>query len=741
MVGLSGQIGCRMPEDNRGTEPMKTSRRQFTTWGMAGGVAAVVGGMPTFALAKGAAVPAAEPWYHQIKRIGQTNFNERDPEFGDVELWADYWASARVQAVALSVSGPVAFYPTKVPFFHVSDYLKGRDLFGECAAAAKKRGIRVFGRMSPDIQFITPELLKAHPDWFRRDAGGKLQTPAPEIAFTCQFTRQFTEQQPAILREVTSRYDIDGVYMNGWPMLQECYCDACRKIGDPKSEAYRTALMDDAERLTDLYRGIVTAGKPGNFYSCNIVGGMEDSGLDQWKLTRKANWYTSDNQARASVDDPVWQDAQQVRYAHAMMGERPVAAVTGSYTRSGRTMWRQSADTSFEPVARMMQTTAAGGIVWYHHLGLDQGFRGDRRWQEPGRAFLQWQAKNEAHFHNVRSLANVAIVVPTNTLTHHHESKGKAVDYLQGMYAALVDARIPFDFVHENDMGAARLAPYDLLILPNMALMSDGQVRALEAFAGRGGSILGTYQTGLFDETGKPRADFATAGLFGIAKAGDVAVSQKGVLERFVPISLQMVRDRGALTEGFDGTEWIAGASNIQPIKPVAGAPLTVIGPYPVYPPEAVYRRKVPGDQPTMVTRTVGKARLAYMAGDVDATYWRLDNPDLGRLLGNTLRWLLDGKVPVTVSGEGLAEVFAWKTRPGYAVHLLNYNGPNAFRGHMRKPVSLGAQQMRIVLPDDARIGAARLLWADAAVPFAQNGRTVELTVPAVGPYEVVALT
>lgn len=721
---------------------MKTTRREFAAWGAASGAAAVVGGIPTFALAaKAVKGGPADPWYRHIKRIGQTNFNERDPEFGNVELWADYWASAKVQAVALSVSGPVAFYPTKVPFFHVSDYLKGRDLFGECVAAAKKRGIRVFGRMSPDIQFITPELMAAHPDWFRRDADGKLQQPAPEIAFTCQFTRQFTEQQPAILREVTARYDIDGVYMNGWPMLQQCYCDACRKIGDPKSDAYRTALMDDAERLTDLYRGIATARKPDNFYSCNIVGGMDDAELDQWKLTRKANWYTSDNQARSSVDDPVWQDAQQVRYAHAMMGDRPVAAVTGSYTRSGRTMWRQTADTSFEPTARMMQTTAAGGIVWYHHLGLDQGFRGDKRWQEPGREFLQWQAKNEAHFHNVRSLANVAIVVPTNTLTHHPEKKGKRVDYLQGMYAALVDARIPFDFVHENDLNPARLAPYDLLLLPNFARMSDAQAGALEAFAARGGSILGTFQTGMFDEAGKPRADFATAALFGIAKAGDIAAPPAGVLERFVPISLQYIRARGPLTEGFDGTEWIAGASNVQPIRPVAGAPLTIIEPFPVYPPESVYQRKVPGEQPTLVTRTAGTARLAYMAGDVDATYWRLDNPDLGRLLGNTLRWLLNGKTPVTVTGEGLAEVFAWKTRPGYAVHLLNYNGPNAFRGHMRKPVSLGAQKLRVMLDGDAPIKEARLLWADAPVAFAQNGRTVDLTVPAVGPYEVIALT
>ena len=721
---------------------MKTTRRQFAAWGLAGSAGAVVGGIPTIALGAAKAKTASSaPWYTQIKRIGQTNFNEKDPEFGDVEAWADYWASAKVQAVALSVSGPVAFYPTKVPYFHISNYLKGRDLFGECLAAAKNRGIRVFGRMSPDIQFTDPALLAAHPEWFRRDKNGDLQSPAPDIAFTCQFTGQFTEQQPAILRELIARYDIDGVYMNGWPMMQECYCDTCRKIGDPNSAAYKTAVMDGAAKLTDLYRSIVTARNPDAFYSCNVAGGMEEYGLDQWKLTRQANWYTSDNQARSDVEEPVWQNAQQVKYAHAMMNGRPVAAVTAGYTRSGSTMWRQASDTTYEPVARMAQTTAAGGIVWYHQLGLEQGFKDDRRWQKNGRDFLQWHAENDAHFYNVRSLANVAIILPTNTMSHQHEKKGKATDFLQGMYAALVEARIPFDFVHENELTLARLAPYDVLILPNFAMMSDAQAQALRAFAGRGGSIMATYQTGLFDETGKPRADFVTGSLFGIEKAGEVAADPKTVFNIFTPISLEKIRERGPLTQGFEDTEWIAGPTRIQPIKPVAGAPLTVIEPYPIYPPESVYQRSEASNHPAAVTRTVGDARLAYLAGDVDATFWRLDNPDLGRLLTNTVRWLMGDKVPVSVEGDGLIEVIAWKTKPGYALHMLNYNGPNAFRGHMRRPVNIGAQKVRMVLPDDATLTGARLLKAGAAVPFTQNGRIVELTVPAVGPYEVVALT
>src|ERR1039458_2421898 len=55
------------------------------------------------------------PWQKKLRRIGQTNITEHDPAVLDVEAWADYWASAKVGAVFVSVTGIVAFYPSKVP--------------------------------------------------------------------------------------------------------------------------------------------------------------------------------------------------------------------------------------------------------------------------------------------------------------------------------------------------------------------------------------------------------------------------------------------------------------------------------------------------------------------------------------------------------------------------------------------------------------------------------------------------
>ena len=166
---------------------MKPTRREFSLLGAASVVTALTPSLPLAALSgesSSVATPtdAELPWYRKIRRVGQTNFNERDPEFGDVEKWANYWASAKVEAVALSVSGPVAFYPTEVPYFHRSVYLNGRDLFGECEKAAKARGMRVYARMSPDIQWTDPKLLEAHPLWFRRAQDGSLLYSAPNIA-------------------------------------------------------------------------------------------------------------------------------------------------------------------------------------------------------------------------------------------------------------------------------------------------------------------------------------------------------------------------------------------------------------------------------------------------------------------------------------------------------------------------------------------------------------------------------
>src|SRR5256712_1349062 len=126
-------------------------RRAFLALSAAAGAAARAG--PRLPL------KAPPPWYATMRRCGQLNFNERDPLTLDVAAWIDYWASLRVNALLVNGGGIMAFYPTEVPYHHRSAFLGTRDLFGEMAAAARARGIRVVARM--DCNYSWEEALRS----------------------------------------------------------------------------------------------------------------------------------------------------------------------------------------------------------------------------------------------------------------------------------------------------------------------------------------------------------------------------------------------------------------------------------------------------------------------------------------------------------------------------------------------------------------------------------------------------
>ncbi len=180
--------------------------------------------------------PGPIPWHqrHPPDRPAQFQRARSRVEL-DVEEWADYWASLKVDAVLVSVTGILAFYPTDVPFHRRSQFLGDRDLFGACAAAAKKRGLRVIARMSPDLNWDDATQGRTrNGSCGTRRADSCAHGEDPRLFRTCTFSTYFTEHMPAIMREVQARYDVDGLFTNAWPPLDGlpvCYCDEVPEAG------------------------------------------------------------------------------------------------------------------------------------------------------------------------------------------------------------------------------------------------------------------------------------------------------------------------------------------------------------------------------------------------------------------------------------------------------------------------------------------------------------------------------
>jgi hypothetical protein len=730
------------------------TRREFIA---ASASSLVVAAIP-HTLAQTANPANPKPWYATMRRCGQVNYNEIDPLTIDANAWMDYWASLKVDAVLLNGGGIEAMYPTEVPFHHRSPFLGARDLFGEMVAAARERNFRVIARMDPMNVF--EEALQARPEWIQRDPDGspRPRAESPWLFKTCMFTSYFTEQMPAIYREINQRYKPDGFFTNAWPSqgtLDVCFCAACQKIykeqtggappaaADARSSAYRKyyeIYMDRIAQIWKLWDDTAKENNPDSVYVGNLGGGIRTV-KDLKKISELAAWFNADNQGRAG-DRPIWGAAQQGRVAGSVMGGRTITNVTGAYSNSS-TLWRHAAKPDAESTLWSAQAAASGMVPWYHWLG---GSPLDNRWRKSGRDFFQWLAANEPHFRNRRSLADVAVLYPQSTISFYR-AEGKeerqlngapidSADYLEGLYYALLEGRVLFDMVHQGNLNAETLKPYRALVIPNAAFLRDSECEAIRAYVNSGGNLLATFETSRYNEWGEPRGDFALADLFGVHAAGDVAgpaINSYMRIERAHPI-----------LESFHDTQILPAPEFRVPVSPLAAdaTHLTLIPSYPAFPPEMVYPRVLNTVEPTAVFRQLANSRVVYFPGDVERTAWRSGSQDLSQLITNSVRWLMAGRAPVaTVEGDGLIELFAWETEPGLALHILNYTNPNATRPFIRKFYPIGPLHVTFQLPAGKSVTAARGLRSGATLPLRQSAGAVQFDVPSVRDYEVITLT
>ncbi len=684
------------------------------------------------ALLAGPQSGAPAPWYQTMRRCGQVNFNERDPIELNIGEWLDYWTSLKINALLLNGGGILAFYPTRIPYHHKSRYLGDRDLFGDFTRAAKSRGLRVVARM--DCNYAWEEAWKAHPEWFEREADGApvRHDQSTWLYKTCMYSTYFTEQMPAILREINSLYDVDGFFTNGWPETEApspCHCAECRGMGDPASPEFRDRHLARVIEIWKLWDATAKQKKWDSVYVGNLGGGIRAS-TDLKQIASIAGWFNADHQGRTG-NTPIWDCAQQGRVAQCVMKGRTITNVTGAYANS-HPLWRHTAKAPEEATMWMAQTTASGMVPWYHWLG---GAPKDLRWRETGRQFFDWIATHERHFVNRRSVASIGVVFSEPGNAFYKPPGGTdPSEFLQGLYYALLETRYLFDFVHEDDLAAETLEKYAALLLPNVALLSEPQCRQLEAFAARGGSLLATFETSLYDERGKARPDFGLGKLFQVSKAAAVQGPKGNASYARILRSHEILR-------GFENTSLLPGAEFRVPVRAGAAEPvLAAVPPYPAFPPEMVYPPSEPSLEPAIVLGERGRSRLAYIPGDLDRSFWRSGNPDLSRLLKNTIGWLVHDQLPVTVTGDGILEVFAWETDPGFALHLLNYTNPNMLRGWFTATYPVGPQTVRAELPEGIGSSRVDLLRAGTSVPLERQGRNIEFTVPAVRDYEVAVI-
>ena len=731
------------------------SRRTFVKASVAAGAAFTLGKMgPGQAIAGNPPVPnAPDPsWTDKPMRWGQLTLVEDDPGTFDPQFWLDYFRRTRCDAVCLSAGGCVAYYPTEIPFHHRSAWLGSRDVFGDLVKGCRDLGMVVIARTDPHATY--DDAQAAHPDWIAVGADGRQvrHWASPEMWVTCGLGPYNFDFMTQVKREIMSRYRVDGIFINRWEGYAPCYCEHCRanfraatgleipRTADTRDPGHRSYLLWRQDRLFELWRHWDGAVRSINPDSCVIpnTGGGAGSSLDMKRIGEIAPTLMADRQARHGLMAP-WANGRNAKEYRATMGRKPVVGIF-SVGLDDEHRWKDAVQVPGEIRIWVADGIANGMRPWFTKFG---GSINDPRWLKPVEDIYGWCHGAERYLRNEEPLARVAIVYSQQTAWFSPAASTPSEnleDASLGWYQALVEARIPFELVHDRLLDAEHLGPFRTLILPNIAALSDAQCDQIRQFAARGGGIVATSATSLRDEWGAPRRDFGLSELFGACWSGGTEGPMKNAYlrlehERFPghPL-LRGLEDAPRIIHGVWRTE-------VTTRDPLPGSPLTLIPSYPDLPMEKVYPRQPRTSiAQVFMAEPASGGRVVYFPWDIDRTFWEVLAVDHHKLMRNAVEWATNEEAQLEVSGPGILDVTFWRQRSSFTVHLVNLTNPMMMKGPVRELVPVGEQRVRVRLPDGVTARELRLLVAGTMPPCRRSGRWLEVTVPSVAAHEVIAI-
>lgn len=729
---------------------MPISRRDFLHVTTGAGAFGALGS--PFVPARAPFTYAAQPpapgagWFDTPMRWVQLTLVENDPGRFDPRFWLDYFRRLHADAATLSAGGIVAYYPTEVPLHHRSAFLGESDPFGTLVAGCREMKMRVVARTDPHA--AREEVRAAHPDWIARTSEGESRKhwANPDLWVTCALGPYNFEFMDQVHREIVTKYKVDGIFANRWaPQGGDCYCVHCQKnfkdatgmdlprTSDRRDPARRAFVAWRKARLTELWKRWDATVRTANPEASFIPNGPPDLKT----AGELAAIQFTDNQARRGVTPP-WNNGRRAKEYRSVMGRRPIGGIF-SVGLEEAYRWKDSVQSEPEIRLWVAEGTANGMRPWVTKFS---GVLYDRRWLPMIERIYEWHYAHERYLRNESPLARVALLFSEQTAAEHPgvAQGDRAEDHVLGMYHALVESRVPFEMVHEAVLTPDRLDHFKLLILADAAVLSDAQCRAIREYVERGGSVLATFASSLYDETGRRRDNFGLADLFGVSFGGRI----DGPMQNSY-LSLDgdpSTGARHAVLAGLEDTPRIINGVFRLDVRPALDfpSPLTLIPTYPDLPMEDVYPRVGHTATREIYLRDLGRSRVVYIPWDIDRTFWDVMCVDHLRLLRNAIEWAANEPAPAIVEGPGVLDVTVWRQRDSMTVHLVNLTNPMMMKGPLREVVPVGPQLARIRLPDGLRARKVQLLTAGTTITPRMVGDVCTVTVPSVAVHEVIAI-
>ena len=664
-----------------------------------------------------------------------------------VEKYADllHEAGVEMQVVAASWNRGTPRYPSKMLPPHPDVH---RDRLPRFLELCHERGILVLSYYP--ISFNKP-LLKLRPEWLMRmlDNG---QTPPENQGWFC-FNSPFRDWLPRYLIEFLEYLDLDGFYFDdtNWgahdnrPFHPSCCCNYCETLFgeetglkiptqvDFDSLTFRRFVNWRGEKLRDLFHHLART----------IKSTHADTVLDFHYYSRPTSDWTDGHPLNPLGLEKV--GAHFFIETHRSVRESGFLAKLARAHGSPFCVWRHVLQelaecvTSsapypepFTPTLHGLAGLANGGAAVY---GM---FDGPMSLRAKLLKDISREIRRREKYVGGEPVKYAALHCSQQTRDFYRPSRFEP-DYREvrlkpamGAYQMLNQSHLLVDVVFDSQLDQEHLSSYRALVLSNSACLSQDQCDAVESFVRKGGLLIATHETSLFDELGVKRKNLGLSGVLGVEYRGPVKGSGAGCVS-YVPQDSSL-KKLGYLVS------CVAEESEIKTTTAQVLATRSSLGgerPLNRFDPDTDYD----SGQPTVTMNQFGKGKAIYISADVGSGYLHNPYPVLKRFVADLAA---RARLPLELKAPRAIEVTAFLPKSDQLhVHLLNNPTPNL-------PLSLTREQLRSffyleeVLPvHDVRIRFNDFKPRSARMPI--GGQTLEVQgnsvrVPRVDLHEVIVL-
>ncbi len=397
--------------------------------------------------------------------------------------------------------------------------LGNRDVLREAVTEGRKLGLPIIAYCQVQYPGHT---LREHPEWRMVDHTGN-----PVDGRVCyrsgylEYMRDMVEEQLA--------YGIDGFHLDmvdqGFGAPYGCWCETCQQEFQQEFGHAMPAGVTWDESWDHMLEFRYASSEQFEKQLTAHIGSMNP------KATVDYNYHGN---------PPFSWEVGQRPVQHARNGDF-VTGETGSWGFSALTIGLNAEFYQAATPGHPFQIAIQRGVRGYH----DQTTRplNDIRWElltllshggfvtmvdktaydgwlDPvayerfGEAFKEVHAKR-SHF-GYQAVYEVGLYFSSRTRDWYgREKPGGYYRAFQGAHKAMAYEHIPWGVIHDENVTLATLQQFPVVMLPNVAILSQDEIDLFRSYVEEGGRLIVTGLTGTYDRLGQPMSNTAISDLIG----------------------------------------------------------------------------------------------------------------------------------------------------------------------------------------------------------------------------------